>query len=104
MFSCRAAWLLIKAQDIATWVAKTRSDFRRITANWLHNFSSVRPDCVQGGSDTIDHDVDQQSGNGRWRPAQHPRPADLANRVVERNRAVAALPNAPAENFFVELG
>ena len=101
---CLMAGLLVEADYVSSRVAEPRGDFGRIHADGLHEFAPVGDDGVNRRGDTVDHDVDQQPGRCRRRPAEDPRPAHCASCIVERNRAVAPLPDPPAEDFLVELG
>jgi hypothetical protein len=57
-----------------------------------------RERCFEVG----DHDVDQDPGLSRRRPAADPGAAHLLDRVVECDRAVAAGAQLPAERVAVE--
>src|SRR5207253_749391 len=98
----RLTGLLIKTDCVSAGVADTRGDFRRIGADRLYDFAARGDDRFDRGRDAVHHDVNHQPRRSRRRSAQHPRPAHLADAIVERGRAVAALADLPAEDFRVE--
>jgi len=63
----------------------------------------VGNDRVDGRRHAVYHDVDEQSRFGRRGPADHPRAAYFAGRVVECGMIVT-LSDSPAENSGVEVG
>src|SRR5712691_8081827 len=96
--------LLVDADDIARGVAERCDNLRRIWVDVADNLAACRLDrfnCLGGARN---HDVNHQSGLGRNRPPEDPRPAHLVDAVVESRRAVASLSNLPSEGTLVELG
>src|SRR5262249_22232008 len=96
--------LLEDADDIASGVAESCGDLRRVAADRLHDFAAVGDDLFYGGSHAVHHDVKEKSGICAGRPSEHPGPAHFTHTVVKGDAAIAALANIPAERFFVELG
>src|SRR5207248_10574960 len=84
------------------WIAKTRSDFRRVLAS-LDDLATVRDNRLARRIQIVHHDVEHQA---RCVSASipHPRSAHLPGRVVERSASVAALPGLPTEDFLVKRG
>src|SRR5207247_4667679 len=95
-------WILIEADNVASGVAEAGGDLGRVRADGLHELAPVGDDGVNRGGRTVHHDVNEQPWRGR-RSASHPGAAHLAHSIVERDRAVTALPDLPAENLLIEF-
>jgi hypothetical protein len=67
-------------------------------ADRLHDLAAARAHRVACRGDAVDHHVEQQAGVRRRRRAGRPRAADLVDAVVERDVALAAAPQIPAEH------
>jgi hypothetical protein len=96
--------LLIKTDYISRRIAESRSDFRRVHADRLHELAAIGNNGVNGHGDTVNHNVDQQTGLLHRLPTDYPCAADFAHRVVKSSAAVVALSDLPAENLFVKIG
>src|SRR3954470_4760212 len=94
--------LLIQAENISGRIGKSRRNFRCIGANWLRDLSAARSYSINGFSDAVDHDVDQQPHLRHRFAMQNPGAADLADAIVECDAPIAAGPDVPTENFSVE--
>src|SRR6202022_1026854 len=94
--------MLVDAEDIAGGVAEVCGDLAGVASDGLYDLSSQGGDCIAGGGDAVDHDVDEEARGGGGRPLEGPGAADLADGVVEGEAAVAAVPKAPAEGLPVE--
>lgn len=69
---CRAAGLLVEADHVSGGVAEPRGYLWCVRTDRRHDIASVGDDGVAGRGDTVDHDVDQQTGVRRG-SAAHPR-------------------------------
>src|SRR5262245_52587124 len=94
---------LIQADHVPAGISEPSRDFRSVDPDWLNDLAAVRSDRFHRGLDAVHHDVEQEPGALRGRPAHDPGPAHLAHGIVERGRAVAAAARAPAEHLRVEL-
>jgi hypothetical protein len=96
--------VLVDADDISTWIAKSRGDLRRIRSDGLHDLAAMGCDCRESGLCVINHEVDQETGlRGRRKP-KNPPATDFADSIVERDLALVALPDIPTEYISVKLG
>src|SRR5262249_13250631 len=84
--------------------AEARRNLRCVAADWLHEFSAMGDDRINGCLYTVDHDVNEQARSRRRRPADHPRAAHFAGRVIKGRMAITALPQPPAKHLRVEVG
>src|ERR1700682_1053127 len=100
----RTPGFLVKADDVSRGIAESRGDLGRIGPDGLHELAAVGKDGVDGRGHAVDHEVDEQARLRRRRPADYPRAAHFAGRIVECDVTIAALPDPPAENLGVEVG
>jgi hypothetical protein len=103
-WSSELSAVLVEADHVAARVAKSGSDFRRVSSNGLHNLATMGDDCLQSRLYTIDHHVNEKAGNGRRRSSLNPGTAYFADAIIEGSRAVTALLNIPAKDALVEFG
>ena len=96
-------WLLVEAENVSRGIAEARGDFRRVRANGLHEFAALGHELIDSRGHAVDHDIDEQSGRRRRRPARDPCPAHLAHSIVEGEGAVTPLSGLPTKNLFVEF-
>src|SRR5689334_2764050 len=99
-----SGWLLIKSDDVSARVAKPRRDLRCVRAYRLNDLASVGFHQLNRRGYAVHHHVHQQAWLLRRRTLEHPRSAHLARRIIKSGAAVAARPDIPSENAFVELG
>src|SRR5712691_7474504 len=97
------AWLLVDAQNVARGVAKESIDLVLIRIDRLHDLAACSDDSLDRCRGASDHDGHEQAWISRGRASKDPHAAHFAGRVVERGRAVIALPDVPAKGLLVEL-
>src|SRR5215472_9962579 len=99
----RLRGVLVEAEDVAGGIAEARSDFGRVRADGLHDFAALGNHLVHGSGNVVYQDVHQQADLGRRGTAQHECTAYFVDAIVKGRGTVAALPDVPAENAFVEV-
>jgi len=95
---------LVQSDHISAGVAEPGSDFRRVSADGLHDFAPVRDDRVEGRRNAVDHDVKEQARRPAGRSAANPGSAHFSSRVIEGNSTVPTLPDRPAEDLSIKIG
>src|SRR5579862_9532638 len=96
--------ILVQAPDIADGVGEPRGDLGRVRADGLHDRAAVGDDARNRCLDAVDHDVNEHAHGLRGGTAKHPGAADLADAIVESERAIAASAGFPSEDLTIERG
>src|SRR5712691_11727186 len=109
---CQGKWpgsnalggMLVEADHVSTWIAEPRRDFGRVCAEWLHDLAPLGYHRVNGRRHADNHDIEQQPGLSGGCALKHPVAAYFPGRIVKSSAAIAAFPDVPAEDAFIELG
>src|SRR5256884_3205720 len=102
--SALPAGFLVETDHVSGGILESRGDLRGVGADRLHEHAAVGDDGVNRRGHAVHHDVEEKA---RLRPglaARYPGTAHLADRIVERGMTIAPLPEAPTEDFPVEVG
>ena len=96
--------VLVEADDVSARIAEPRCNFGRIRADRLNDLAAMGYHRINGRSYAVHHDVNKEPGLSGGRAPQHPSAAHLAGGIVKSSAAIAAFPDGPAEDAFVEAG
>ena len=83
MNSHTSARLLIKTEYISRRIAESRCDFGRVHTDRLNDLAPIGDDGIDCGSNTVNHDVDQDARLSGWPSAGYPGTAHFAYRIVK---------------------
>src|SRR5207249_6726170 len=86
--------LLVEADYVSCWVAKSRSYLGRVRADRLHDLVPIGDDRLKACSHAVELDVNKKAGlRGGWAP-EYSGAAHLAGRVVKGGVTITAMPRA----------
>src|SRR5437660_12629012 len=94
---------LIEADHVSSRIPEPRRNVGRVRADRLHDLATVGDDGINGRGRAIDHNVKQKAGLCAGRAPEYPGAAHFAGRVIKGRTAIAACPDVPAEDLFVEV-